>query len=71
MTNDWIIDVIADLRIYAAHHGLSALAQQLDEATAVAAVELASKDNGLVDASKWTNEESGRLSGKVTSREVA
>ena len=71
MTNDWIIDVIADLRIYASHHGLSALAQQLDEATAVAAVELASKDNGLVNAGKCTNEEPRRVSGTGTSREVA
>ncbi len=42
MTNDWILDVIADLQAFARKNGLSALEQQLDVAAQVAAQELAS-----------------------------
>ena len=42
MTNDWIIDVLADLQTFAGNNGLTALEQQLVEATSVASRELAS-----------------------------
>ena len=53
MANDWIIDVITDLRTYAIHNGLPALARQLDDATLVAATEIASRDGDGIDASDW------------------
>lgn len=40
MTNEWIIDVLADLRQYALRHHYMALAEQLDDAIVVAAGEL-------------------------------
>ena len=40
MANDWIIDVLADLRQYALRHNYIALAEQLDDAIVVAAGEL-------------------------------
>lgn len=43
MANDWIIDVLTDLRKFAAGNDLSALAAQLDRAALVAADEIASK----------------------------
>lgn len=42
MGQKWIIDVIADLRVFADQNGLPLLAHQLDAASAVAQVELAS-----------------------------
>lgn len=40
MANEWIIDVLADLRQYAQRHHYMALAEQLDDALVVAAGEL-------------------------------
>lgn len=41
MTNQWILDVLADLRAFARLNGLENLAQHLDETCVVAAAELA------------------------------
>lgn len=42
MGNDWIIDVLADLKTYARNNGLTALAAQLDDTVLIAAAEMAS-----------------------------
>lgn len=42
MRNDWILDVLADLKAFASANGMTALAEQLDDATLVAAAEIAS-----------------------------
>lgn len=42
MAHDWILDVLADLKAYADKNGLSALADELDETTLIAATEIAS-----------------------------
>ena len=44
MTNDWILDVLADLKSYARKNDLPALADQLDETLLVAATEIASAE---------------------------
>jgi hypothetical protein len=44
MANDWILDVLADLKTYARKNGLSALAEQLEETTLLAATEIASAE---------------------------
>lgn len=44
MANDWILDVLSDLKAFANKNGLSALERQLDLSEAVAAAELASGD---------------------------
>ena len=44
MAHDWILDVLADLKTYARKNGLSALADELDEATLIAATEIASEE---------------------------
>jgi hypothetical protein len=40
--NDWILDVLADLKNFAAANGMVALAEQLDDTKIVAAAELSS-----------------------------
>lgn len=42
MTNDWILDVLADLQTFAGKNGLTALEEQLVVATSVASRDLAS-----------------------------
>lgn len=44
MANDWILDVLADLKTYASKNGLPVLAEQLDETTLLAATEIASTE---------------------------
>lgn len=46
MTNDWILDVIADLRAFAGKNGLSKLADHLETASEIALIEIASNDTG-------------------------
>ena len=41
--NDWILDVLADLKTFASANGLGKLAEQLDDTTLVAAAEIASQ----------------------------
>ncbi|MEO1139037.1 MAG: hypothetical protein AAFW87_06235 [Pseudomonadota bacterium] len=46
MQNEWILDVLADLRTFAYQNGLGVLAEQIDDTRIVAAAELASKGEG-------------------------
>lgn len=41
--NNWILDVLADLKTFASANGLSTLAEQLDDTRLIAAVEIASQ----------------------------
>ncbi|RMD49537.1 MAG: hypothetical protein D6832_01555 [Alphaproteobacteria bacterium] len=41
MSKEWVLDVLADLREFAARNGLVSLAEELEDAMAVAATELA------------------------------
>lgn len=43
MANDWILDVLSDLKAFANKNGLSKTAEQLDDATLIAAAEIASR----------------------------
>lgn len=51
MAQDWIIDVLADLRQYAIRHYHMRLAEQLDDAIVVAACELRAADSASDDDS--------------------
>lgn len=44
MQNDWILDVLADLRTFASANGLEALVGQLENTTLIAAAEIASQE---------------------------
>lgn len=46
MSNNWILDVLADLKSFAIRNELTALAEQLDDTTLIAATEIASKERG-------------------------
>jgi hypothetical protein len=42
MKNEWVLDVLADLRAFAQQNGLPALADQIEECWQVGAIEMAS-----------------------------
>ncbi|MCW1955303.1 hypothetical protein [uncultured Lentibacter sp.] len=46
MKNDWILDVLSDLRSFATANGLPKLAEQLDDTVLLAACELVSVPHG-------------------------
>ncbi|MEZ5716076.1 MAG: hypothetical protein R3D85_13455 [Paracoccaceae bacterium] len=46
MKNDWILDVLADLKAFAKANGLVALAEQLEDTSLIAAAEIASDGEG-------------------------
>jgi hypothetical protein len=46
MGNKWIIDVLADLRAYADLNGLAALADKLEETSAIAKAEISMTPEG-------------------------
>ncbi len=46
MANDWILDVLADIKAFANKNGLTKTAEQLDDAMLVAAAEIASSKGG-------------------------
>jgi hypothetical protein len=46
MQNEWLLDVLSDLRSFAGANGMALLSQQLDNARAVAVIELTSSRGG-------------------------
>ena len=66
MTNDWIIDVLSDLKSFATENGLVALAGQLDDAVLVAATEISSAEGMQQKVMRWDVEQAGRIPRTVT-----
>ncbi len=52
MANEWIIDVLTDLRSFAQKNGMQATAAELEDACLVALAELASKRAGEAGLTK-------------------
>lgn len=71
MANDWIIDVIADLKTYAETNGLSALADQLGDATLVAATEIASERDRAPEMANWEVGDAEPVHQRIATREGA
>ncbi len=71
MANDWIIDVLADLKTYAKKNGLSVLAKQLEETTLIAATEIASAQERAPETANWELGDTGRYYRTITARENA
>lgn len=46
MQNNWILDVLADLKTFALANGLLTLAEQLDDTALIAAADLSSVNEG-------------------------
>ena len=68
MQNEWILDVLADLRGFARQNGLSSLAEMLDDTRLVAAAELASKGEGSFAHERGAAEQAGHDIGVIGRR---
>ena len=71
MANDWIIDVLSDLKTYATKNGLSALSRQLEDTTLIAATEIASSEGKALETASWQVGNTGTLYRANTARENA
>ena len=61
MRNDWIMDVLADLRSFAASNDLPLLAEQLDDTALVAVAELNARTERSAKQEQGRNNEPIRL----------
>lgn len=61
MQNEWILDVLSDLKTFARQNGMSGLAEQLDDTRLVALAELASIGEGLSTHGKRAAASAGLL----------
>ncbi len=59
MQNDWILDVLSDLRAFAQANGMAHLSDQLDTTRLVAACELASANGGAPAAVRVDDAQGG------------
>lgn len=68
MTNDWIIDVLTDLKTFATENGLIALAGQLEDTALVASAEIFSQAEAPQKIANWEVGNTGRIHRTVTAR---
>ena len=68
MKNEWILDVLADLKTFATQNGLGLLAEHLDDTRLVAAAELASTGEGRCGDERGPAQAAGRNFGGVGKR---
>ncbi|MDU8928775.1 hypothetical protein RXV86_15390 [Alisedimentitalea sp. MJ-SS2] len=68
MKNDWILDVLADLKAFAKANGLKALAEQLEDTSLVAAAEIASLGEGTTGGARPEQGEIGKNPGGIGTR---
>ncbi len=68
MANDWILDVLSDLKAFAAENGLLALADQLDEAALVAATEISSLEGQGRNLTGWDIGGTGETNRRAATR---
>lgn len=69
MKNDWIIDVLGDLRAFASKNGLPRLASQLDDTLEVAAADMADvQRRDLLKVIDGNGSAPGTLFGKARAR---
>lgn len=71
MAQDWIVDVLADLRSFALQNNLKTLAEQLDDTLLVAATEIAQSAQHVPEDTDDHVPAAGRLSRRLASGQIA
>ena len=61
MSQEWIVDVLADLKTFARQNEMGRLAEHLDETMMVAAAELARRAEGVVPLMEHDAQRTGTL----------
>lgn len=69
MSNEWMIDVLADLRKFAAQQAMLELAEHLDDAIMVAAVEIRNHSGGGMIGVSVNDNKAGNVFGTVGSNQ--
>ncbi len=69
--NDWILDVLADLKSFASANGLGALAEQLDDTKLIAAAEITSQNEEVRSQLDGEPSQSGSSVGGIGGRQRA
>ena len=68
---DWILDVLADLKSFAATNGLPALAEQLDDSMLVAAADIESRNAEARAQAHGDPSRNGPAAGRLGGRQRA
>lgn len=71
MTQDWIMDVLADLRSFAVQNEMKSLAEQLDDTLLVAASEIAQAERADDRIAGENVSGARRVSGRPQTSEIA
>ncbi len=71
MAQDWIVDVLADLRSFALQNNMGALAEQLDDTILVAATEIAQTAPDVPDETGDHVSGTGRFPRRFASGQIA
>lgn len=65
MTNEWMIDVLTDLRKFAEKQAMLELAEHLDDAILVATIEIRNQNRDGVVSAGVNDAKTGNISGTV------
>ncbi|MCK8462968.1 hypothetical protein MUY35_03785 [Aliiroseovarius sp. S1339] len=71
MSDEWIIDVLTDLKAYAVKNGLNVTADQLDDARLIAMTEIASASRQQTESARAYEKPVGRPCLYVAGGELA
>ncbi|WP_371171285.1 hypothetical protein [Aliiroseovarius sp. 2305UL8-7] len=71
MSDEWIIDVLTDLKAYAVKNGLDITAEQLDDARLIAMTEIASASRQETENTRVNEKSAGRPCLYVAGGELA
>ena len=71
MTNEWMLDVLADLRTFSQENGLDVTGRQIDLVVAVAAAEIASMQGIAHETAPWGIGDAGRYHRQTAKSENA
>jgi hypothetical protein len=65
MKNEWILDILADLKSFARANGLIGLAEQLEDTSLIAAAEVTSAEEGLPGDADSERRDAGETTGGI------
>lgn len=71
MGHNWILDVLADLKAFAQQNELPILAEQLADASLVAAAEISSQDEGTPEGVRGHDAQAGDVYRRTGTSDIA
>jgi len=71
MQYQWILDVLSDLKVFATSNGLTALAEQLDDTSLVAAAEITKRTGTLTGGHTLDASQTGAIHRRIAASDQA